>query len=112
MTSPSELPPLKQDDEIGAKAHHTHECNQNALRQLFTVMRGIQDCAISLDNDQVDQSQTLQDVAYLAIHGTINHLVTQLLTCRTLGQHDEEQRIYRLINDLSVFADNLDDTDD
>ena len=112
MTSPSNLPPLAEDDELAAKAHWTHQCNQAALKRLFSCMRNIQDSAEALDKDEVTQSQALDAVAYHAIHATINHLVTQLLTCRTLGQHDEEERIDCLIADLYGFADKLDDTDD
>ena len=111
MNSPSDLPPLAKDDPIGAKAHHINQCNQIALQRLFTVMRSIQDCAIALDDDKIDQSETLDTVAYFVIRGTISYLVTQLLTCRTLGQHDEEERIDRLIGDLYEFADKLDSID-
>ena len=43
MTSPSDLPPLKQDDEIGAKAHWTRQLLTQASIRLLKNMECIYD---------------------------------------------------------------------
>ena len=112
MTSPSELPPLKQDDEIGAKAQWTRQLLTAAGTRIYTAMMRIHEVAQELiENEDVDADQARDDVVYCCIDATCQHLITKFLAARTLGQLEEANRIEALIQQLEAFQDQLDSDD-
>ena len=107
MTSPSDLPPLKQDDELGAIARWTRTSFTQAGTRLYTVMVLIAQTFQSLSNEETDPDDARTDVTFYCIDGTIQHLIVESLNARTLGLQEEEARIQSLIDQLRTFQDQL-----
>ena len=110
MTSPSELPPLKQDDELGAKAAWTREAYNQSGSALCAAMIAIHARA----QDFIDTHDTdglRDDIAFLCLEGAVQHLKTLYLNARTLGQQEEKARIQSHIAALRAFQGQLDPTD-
>jgi hypothetical protein len=108
MTPPSNLPPLAQDDEIGAKAQWTRQLLTTAGSRIYTAMMRIHEVAQELIDDEADPDQARDDVVYCCIDATCQHLITKFLAARTLGQLEEANRIEALIQQLDAFQDQLD----
>ena len=111
MTSPSDLPPLKQDDELGAIARWTRTSFTQAGTRLYAVMVLIAQTFQSLSNEETDPDDARTDVTFYCIDGTIQHLIVESLNARTLGQQEEQARIQSLIDQLRTFQDQLDPED-
>ena len=102
MTSHSDLPPLKQDDELAAKAQWTRECYNQSGSALCAVMIAIHDLADDFIETQ-NADGLRDDVAFLCLEGAVQHLKTQYLNARTLGQKEHSARIQSLIEQLRIF---------
>ena len=102
------LPPLNQDDEIGAKAQWTRQLLTTASSRIYIAMMRIHEVAQELNDGQADPDQARDDVVYCCIDATCQHLITKFLSARTLGQLEEANRIQALIQQLEAFQDQLD----
>ena len=109
MTSPSELPPLKQDDHIGAKAHWTRQLLTTAGQRIYTAMMRIHETVQELHDEQIDPDEARDAVVYCCIDATCQHLTTKYLAARTLGQQETAEGINQLILQLETFQDELTD---
>ena len=107
MTSPSELPPLKQDDPIGAKAQWTRQLLTTAGKRIYTAMMLIHNVAKELTDGEADPDVVRDVVVYSCIDATCSHLLTKYLAARTLGQQETADRINELILQLETFQDEL-----
>ena len=109
MTSPSELPPLKQDDFIGAKAHWTRQLLTKAGELIYIAMMRIHETAQELHDERIDPDEARDAVVYCCIDATCQHLTTKYLAARTLGQEETADRINELILQLETFQNQLTD---
>ena len=108
MTSPSDLPPLKQDDHIGAKAHWTRQLLTTAGQRIYTAMMRIHETAQELHDEQIDPDEARDAVVNCCIDAPAN-LITKFLAARTLGQEETADRINELILQLETFQNQLTD---